>query len=403
MKKKPFSKSLIPVCLFLVLGGLGLSSCAPPVVAEGRPTPNSSPTLAAYPPPVSATPRPLPTRADGKIDRFSYLNSLLVTPLPDEKLMVSNIVLIKSGAIPTPVPPRYSILNERKGEGVNRVYMLLLHDSQTGTDIRLGDDAGSAIFGTMNDEYILWRCAGCAELQTGFYAYRLATSQEILISNSSTFKWYSQIDGQWVIYREMESANPTVSDLRAHNLITGEDFLVASDVFYPFAHQGIGPLNPSDYYIIRSDKIAWVAAKMENGLQLSMRLYDLTTRTTRTLNLPETSIPRQGWNIFGELVIWRDKFWQGYDLKRDAYFTIPVIPPGWEDVPIKDASLVTAKDNTLYWSLTVDDETHYFSAPILPKGQGPQPTHVVPTPHQKPTVSPGVITSTPIPPSTAYS
>lgn len=402
MKKNSFGQSIIPVCLFLVLGGLGLSSCAPSVVAEGRPTPKSSPTLAAYPPPESATPRPIPTRADGKIDRFSYSNSLLVTPLPDEKLALGNVALIKSGAIPTPVPSRYSISNERKGDGVNRIYTLLLHDSQTGTDIRLGDDAGSAIFGTMNDEYVLWRCAGCAALKTGFYAYQLATGQEILISVSSTFKWYAQIDGQWVIYREMESTAQTVSNLRAHNLITGEDFLVASDVFYPFAGQAVGPLNPSDYYVIHGDKIAWVAAKMENGLQLFMRLYDLTTRTTRTLNLPETSVPRQGWNIFGDVVIWRDKFWQGYDLQLDAYLTIPVIPPGWENVPLEGADLVTVEGNTLYWSLQVDGKTHYFTAPIVPKGPGAQPTRIVPTPHRKPTVSPGPVTPSPFALSTAY-
>lgn len=403
MNKKSFSVWLTSICGFLLFSGLGLAGCAPAVGAEGKPTLAASATLMAYPPPPTPTVRPRPTRADGKIDRF---NDLFVTPLPDEKLRVGDITQINPVPTATSTPERYVIQNEYEGEGLDKKFVLWVQDAQTGSKMRIGDDRGSALFQTMNDRYLIWRgyylCEGCTEPIFGLYAHAFDTNTEIVISDKIGGQGYAEIEGSWVLYIDIQDPLQIVSNLYAHNLVTGKDILITSDAFYPFGGQGVGSPDPRDYYLMRGDKIVWVTAKMENGLQIGLRFYDFNTQTTRTLNVPETTVPRRGWDIFGDLVIWGDKFWQGYDLKRDAYFTIPIIPPGWENVPIKDVGMVTAKDNTLYWSLTVDDKTHYFNAPIVPKGQGAQPAHIVPTPHRKPTGSPVPLTPVPFALPTAY-
>jgi len=82
---------------------------------------------------------------------------------------------------------------------------------------------------------------------------------------------------------------------------------------------------------------------------------------------------------------------------------VPFVPPGWENMTYYEPRPISVRGSRLYWTFNVDDEFYYFTAPIVPKGQGAQATHVVPTPHRKPTATPMFPTPTPIPLPTAYS
>src|SRR5262245_49553144 len=83
---------------FLMVNLLGLTGCAPAVVAEGQPksTPNASGTLPPYPGPTqfnspSLTLSPMPTQAN---------RGWNVTPLPEEQMIRGEIVEIPPTASP---------------------------------------------------------------------------------------------------------------------------------------------------------------------------------------------------------------------------------------------------------------------------------------------------------------
>jgi len=115
----------------------------------------------------------------------------LVTPLPDEKVRV--------GAISEFVPPvegqqqpRYTVREDippwepvtEPGQAIP-VKKLFVHDTETGQEIRLGDDAGDASFQTMTSEYVIWRYQwdGRSETtrRTGLYAYVSSLDNLMLI------------------------------------------------------------------------------------------------------------------------------------------------------------------------------------------------------------------------------
>lgn len=325
--------------------------------ASGPPIP--TPDYATAEPPCS---KPTWIVGEQKVCRF------LVTPLPGEKIRVGMITLLVQ-----PVPPptdtaqsRYAIREDiplwqpvtKPGQYIPSK-KLFVKDSVTGREIRLGDDGGDALFEAMTSQYVIWRYQwdGRSETlrKTGLYAYVLETSDEIIIAQQpDTDPWHPEIDGQWVLYvDDAQDTNKYFTKLRVHNLTTGEAFLLGKKV--PDYSKP-----PSNYYAVNDDKIAWVEAEKS----WTVRVYDLTTHTTRILNVPNTDSPEMI-SISGDIVVWFDKFWRGYDLQQDALFTIPTVPPGWENVSVQPASPVTVKDDQLYWALSVNDKVYHFTAPIL--------------------------------------
>jgi hypothetical protein len=239
----------------VLLAGCSLwqTSCVQYKVVAGSPlaTPKGAATLT-----------PIPTRADGKpVSARPYR----ITPLPGEKVRVGDITEVVGAS--TPVPPRYSIRNERNDK---YIYSLFVRDSKTGQEIRLGDDNGNASFGAMTDQYIIWRFAGFThnktpDPKTGLFAYVLATGKEITIAGPEGYQWYPKIDDQWVIYLDVSGSDYYYAGLRAHNLKTGEDFQLSKQVPYN---------RPGEYYAISGNRIAWVNA--ESGWAICV--YDLATR-----------------------------------------------------------------------------------------------------------------------------
>jgi hypothetical protein len=377
----------------LLMGSLlGLASCAPSVVAEGqlKPTPAASVTLPQYPGPTQFNSPPLtlsPSPAQVNQNR-----GWRVTPLPNEPLIRGEIIEIRPTA--SPVSP-YSIRKDSQPSSYGFLnYRLFVRNTKTGDDVRLGDDEGDATFHAMTDQYVIWHYGRYthdekANPKTGLYAYVLATGEQIPIGGGG----HAEANGHWVIYMSNEGVKDHAG-LRAHNLVTGEDFRLTSALaeFRGYLMR--------DLYAVNENKIAWVDVDPVTN-ELAIAVSDPDTQTRRKLDIPPLTQPLYI-SVSNEFVTWRDGFWKGYSLKQNVLFTIPIIPPGWESMLNYQAWPVTVQGNRLYWSFKVDDEFYYFTAPILPKGQGGQPTHIVPTPHRKPTASPIFPSPTPIPLPTTY-
>jgi hypothetical protein len=255
----------------------------------------------------------------------------------------------------TPSASRYSTRIEVDRIGVDQGWRsaLFVRDAKTQREIRLGDDTGDALLEALSDQYVIWTYHYYGQdknlpLKTGLYAYDLESGNQVAIALGPDFQGYAEIDGQWVIYMHLQDERKFFGELRTHNLLTGEDFLVANNV----AYRGFG----NDYAAIGGDKIAWVEGEI--------RVYDLTNRTARTLNVPEVVSP-VNLSISGDIVVWWDQLWVGYDLEQDILFEIPLIPPGWEKIQTSIADVVTVKKGQLYWALKVNDQVHRFTAPVI--------------------------------------
>lgn len=375
----------------LVVSSLALASCAPAVVAEGqlKPTQSLTATEPPYPGPTLATPELLPTPVPNPTRQPGGWWS--VTPLPGESVRVGEITQTTP-----PTAPRYSVRQElRETKAGYAVMALFVRDSVSRTEVRLGDDSDYAKFQAMSDDYVIWNrgCVLCQEPQPAFapglYAYVLVNGKQIFIGEGGT----TEISGSWVAYLSVKGGAEHPG-LYAHNIITGEDIPLAQ------ALPNFRGRFTRDLFAINENKVAWVDLEPATN-EISLGVYDLDRHTSQKLNTPPLTEPLFV-SVSNEVVTWRDGYWKGYLLNANALFTIPVIPPGWEAVPIYDDKPVTAQGNHLYWAFQVDDEFYYFTAPIVPKGSEAQPTHVVPTPQRKLTVSPVAITPTPIPLPTAY-
>lgn len=109
--------------------------------------------------------------------------------------------------------------------------------------------------------------------------------------------------------------------------------------------------------------IAWIEKDQgEKDGKFKISVLDLTSRKTRTLDV-ETTEPFDI-TVSRNLVVWRDRFWKGYDLARDALFTPPWVPPGMEKA--QGSYRLSAGDSTIQWTYFGDDGTlRYFIAPVI--------------------------------------
>lgn len=348
MNRKLLNRWLMVACVLLVGNSLWLAGCAQRELAAKQPLPT---------PTGIATMRPRETSPAAKPGQVV---SYLVTPVPGETVRLGDITEA------TPVPPahdstklRYSVREDippwqgqAKPSDPVQVRKLFVRDSQTGQEIRLGDDYGDARLEAVTNEYVIWRQIHYGHedtaLKTGLYAYVLTSGIRIVIAQEPGYPWDSLTEGQWVVYRFPDKGDMYFTRLRAHNLTTGQDFLVGETVPYN---------RPGDYYTISAQKIAWVEGT-------AICVYDLATRTVRTLNVPIAGMPVEV-SLSGDIVVWWDEYWKGYDMKSNAIFTIPTVPPGWENMPVNNISRVTVKDDRLYWSFDLGGRTYNLTAPII--------------------------------------
>lgn len=360
----------------LIMGVTVLStSCISKEAAERlalEATNNSKEVQIIQPPiptPVGVTASPtqiLPTPASDIVVHHPY-----ATPAPGEIVQTGPIVQLIHTSSAQNSPPRYTLREVTASMIITdasvgpEVSKLFLQDSETEQEIRLGDDTGDATLALRTVDYVIWRyrnypAIGESALQSGLYAYDLATGENIVIVQSDGFIGYPEIKGDWVIYMDHSAMGEqrSITSLHAHNLKTDQDVCISKSI--PFARS----FPPQEaYYALDEGKIVWVEMDMEKQ-QTVIQIYDISTQITHSLHAPNLRSPRN-LSISGNYVIWWDSFWQGYDLQQDALFTIPVIPSGWENVPIQFCTEVTVKDSQLYWGLSVNDKIYYFRSPIL--------------------------------------
>jgi len=323
-----------------------LTSCANQQVVAGSPLPT----------PAGVATLPSPTRTDGKpVPGQLYL----VTPLPGEKVRIGEITEMAPATTSLP----YSVQNEFNQRGI---WTLFVRDLKTQKQVRLGDDNGSAMSPAMANKYIVWEylcasdCDKSTSLKSGIYGYDVETQQHLVIATAPGNKVFPKVDDQWVIYLDIPGPKDNFAPLHAHNLVTGEDFVVGKNV--PTGNlYGLAPA----FYALQGDRVAWVEVEpSDTAPKWMIRIYDLATRAARTLNVPKVVSP-VNLSLFGEIVVWQDEHWKGYDLKQDALFTIPLVPPGWEKLPVQLANTVTVMNDRLYWALKAKDKVYYLTAPII--------------------------------------
>jgi hypothetical protein len=366
----------------LIAGVMGLAIYFSFSVAAGQP----SRLFSAYPGPrpTQAVRLSHPTPADGKAEQ---VRTILVTPLPSEKVYAAELEEVAQ-PITSPAA-RYSIREETKPGDLFSIYALFVQDAKAGSEFRLGDDNGDARFYALTDEYVIWsyhRYEGdeLAELKTGLYIYHLASGKSITITRSGGA--YPEIDGQWVIY--LSKGDQYLAGLYAYNLITGEELSLSKRI------PVMAGRRTSDFYAVGEGQAAWVENDPVSQKNV-VHFYEMNTHRGHILDVPDTVDPMYV-TVSRAAVMWRDGFWRGYEFKHDALFTIPVIPPGWEGVPVQTVRPLTVQGDRLQWALEVNGKNYHFTALIALRGQGSGNTRIVPTPIQEPANFPE---ASPIPPT----
>ncbi len=251
-----------------------------------------------------------------------------------------------------PINSRYIYRNEFPADRTKRLPLYLI-DTETGVETRLGDDSRAAVFGTMNDEYLLWFL-----FDDGLHAYHLATSEDKLIAERVSSSLHPQIADDWVIFGKFNGNGGTQATLYTANLRTGEQITLTQK------------LSASAGIINEQFGISPYLAAWKESYQ-TIVIYDLSTRREiiRLTDI-EAVFNKQYLTIFdlspGETVVtWSSTY--GYDLVTQSYFrTKGKKPADWGEGLIHDASRIQEKNRVLTWTYTMKDGTQrHVRAPLL--------------------------------------
>ena len=144
--------------------------------------------------------------------------------------------------------------------------------------------------------------------------------------------------------------------LKAFNLVTGEQRTVADKAYVPLP-------GPSDRFAVSGGRVVWFGANQP--APFTLHVTDLQTGAVRTLALPDPPENPMDLAVFGNLVIWLDEYWHGYDVRSDAYFSVPVFPPGWEKAGVDEHKFEGFDGRTLTWALKIGGQWHTFQADLV--------------------------------------
>lgn len=72
-------------------------------------------------------------------------------------------------------------------------------------------------------------------------------------------------------------------------------------------------------------------------------------------------------SVSNHVVVWLDSYYKGYDLQQQALFTIPLVPPGWENLAISGIEPVTVTNEHISWGLILGNKVHRFTASLVPR------------------------------------
>ncbi len=331
---------------------------------------NPSPTAVSYPGP-GATTYPGPGETLTAPAPQIHYSPFIATPLPDERVVVGPIVEIpESQDIPSYTHREDYIWKE--GKVLDRIFV-----QSQGQEIRLGDDSGGSHLEATSEKYVTWRYLALHGdetnllLKSGLYLYEIRNGQLTQIAEGRKVG-FSELDGEWILYTLWEnslSANQfpggeTPGDLvslLAYHIASGKTITLTTRVPVILG-RGL-----QSFYGISGNRAGWIEYDMQTQ-QYTLKVCDLNSGKIRALNVPTLTHPLS-FSFSGDLVVWRDPYWHGYSLTQDALFTIPHAPPGWETRSVN--IWVTANQSALEWQVEVSsNETRYFRAPVIPRGQG---------------------------------
>jgi len=322
MKIRLWGYLLVSLALFALLGG-GLWLGAQ--LELGRPT--------AVPPPVAARVLPLAaTHAATGID-----------PIPQ-------VVVGTPEYYTKTAPTRYTYRNEYPADRTKWQTLYLL-DIQTGQETRLGDDSHSAVFGTMNDDYLLWY------FKANLHAYHLATGQDTLIAKRASDSVHPQISDNWVAFgaeQGYQNGNLYAANLQTHAIITLTHDLGTRGDWDLSAYFGISPFLAAWY-----ERPQTIVVYDLQRQQVITRLVDVDTV------FKQKYIPIFGLSPGETIVTWGRSY--GYDLVTHSFFRIhQLVPPNWDNAPIVDVGRIHESNRILDWSIQMQDGTERFiKAPLI--------------------------------------
>jgi hypothetical protein len=162
------------------------------------------------------------------------------------------------------------------------------------------------------------------------YGYDLDKGLEFPIVQRPGLRTFPRISGAWVIYLDVPARYE--AHLRAVNLKTQEDFEIGT-VLHP------NDASTGHFHAIGGDKVAWTHCV--TGLDCSVHLYDLNTRTDRTLM-------NGGWwinQVTDEFLLYGGGNPYIYDLKHNVKIGIVNGSPG------QGVDRVLMTDRRIIWSL----------------------------------------------------
>lgn len=352
------------ITILLVVCMVGLVGCTPPggVIPQGTPTVNVA---------IALTPGRMTVFPEPSIQALTPSDHSGTMSLPNQTTGVGQIAEIE------PLSARRYSVQHDYNELYSRINpVLLIHDSEAGKTIRLGDDSGDAIFAAMSDQYVLWEWGSSfpGSRLSGLYVLALETGQQFYVGNAHGVG----IGGEWITYQPSDTTG--YASLHARNLATGEDIVITNQLALE-GPTGRAPVRAANISDINEEMIAWANYDADTR-QLSLNVYDLANRTTHALNIPNLAqtypiILNVG--VSRTLVVWQEQSWYGYDLVTNSTFPIPLIPTGWENVFIEESGAVKVSAEYLYWWLKVNDEIHYFQAPVVRGGLVPSTPTAMPT------------------------
>lgn len=334
MRKKP----ILAFIVLLALATLALAACSP--AASSLPTPA------------------VPVEKIGGARAVSWL----VTPGPEERLRLVNFREVASQSAQ---PRRFTVAAKWRETGANEPpsasQIITVVDTQTGATFAVGDSVAGELLQTYDDRYVVWSqfCNPCAPGQYGLHVRSLQDGKEQFVTDVYAPGIQPKLDGDWLVYAVItdEAANAVMKtvQLRAFNLVTGEQRIVAENAYVPLP-------GPSNRFAAGNGRVAWIGANQP--APFTLHVTELQTGAVRTLALPDSPENPMDIALLGDLVIWLDGYWRGYDLRSDAYFSIPVLPPGWERAEFEEWKFESFDGQSLMWALKVGGQWHAFRAEL---------------------------------------
>jgi hypothetical protein len=249
-------------------------------------------------------------------------------------------------------PSRYTYRNEFPADRTKWETLYLI-DTETGQETRLGDDSHAAVFGVMNEAYLVWFFDG------GLHAYSLATGENTLLFKPvGSGGIHPQIADDWVAFGDYNGGGTKLATLYAANLQTQEVITLTQRL--PARDAAV-----NGYFGISDRLAAWYEAVN------TIVIYDLVARSEIT-RLTDINVVfnEQYLDVYdlspGETVVtWSRNY--GYDLVTRSYFRIERIkPPDWDNQRTSGMSRIQEEDRVLSWTYEMEDGTQrHVRAPLL--------------------------------------